>query len=231
MRRTIVYSQVFNPEIFANVLAGFFQSFYGKPPFNEDHWVCNQCSPPTDPSLGIRSESRFWIPGRCPICQSELVKFWSGDRIREYLLHIQGFPGFWMYAAFAVGGSLVGWIWGFDKNFDGDQYWYIDFIGVDPRLRRSRWESILITLALRYKIKYKLNQRGYLDFFFSVRGLPAVNFLIAAAENADRNQKSGVMCRTLIDAHTLVKHLKYMGFRRIREDPCNPRRFFFILPF
>jgi hypothetical protein len=239
MNSEIEYEYEKRPERHAETLAVWFDRFYGGPPFNERFFTCNTCAPPEDPSAALKV--RHEREGPCPTCGQPLVRFWSAERIRRYLVHCRRTqPNFGMYAAFGqgvTGRELVGWVWGFRKDCQTEAYgeltgWYVDFIGVNPRFRRSLWENLLVTAAMRYKLLYGLGRRvAVVDWFLAWRRLPTADLVIQAAADAHERGLAGIWCRTLEGHRLLVKHLLATGFKRVGADADNPGRSFFFLRF
>lgn len=94
------------------------------------------------------SVGRFKDPGTCPDCGTNLVPYWTQDRIDTYLREVFAKRKFWCFAGIKAG-KVVAWAWGYSaddiKEFDDLPRGglYIDHIGFDPSHKEDEVGAML----------------------------------------------------------------------------------------
>lgn len=120
-------------------LSEIFIESYSKRPWSEFNY-CPQCKGIDDfgPYASFGEEDGKTL---CPMCGTNLIPFWSIDRVRKYIEIAranEGFDGFLVYN----NGDLVSFYWGYEHTpvelqsmFDGKKCFYLDVVWVDRKLR------------------------------------------------------------------------------------------------
>jgi|SRR3989339_141651 len=198
-------------------ISAYFREFYAREPWG-DFFTCPLCAEGSDPALW----PRFNQPGKCSNCGNNLDVFWNEGRTKRFLIHVAGKKSFLAFGAFQKN-VLVGWIWGYEK---ADKIFYIDFVGLDKRMRRVGFlQKYLVPALFILKMAISPTKRMWpidelLDIFKPIFGL-LYRELLHAVGTADYRQIWG---RTHVLAKNIHRILKIAGFKMVERS--GDRMFF-----
>lgn len=115
-------------------LADSFRDWFMRDPWLENY-RCPQCNDPCD--FGATGRYADDI-GSCPVCGTDLVPYWTDQRVADYFGDASSRPNFHLYLGLDQSDQARVWVWGYAHRevsqlagLPGNGI-YVDHIGVDP---------------------------------------------------------------------------------------------------
>lgn len=203
---------------YLSTLSGYFRTFYEKEPWG-DYKGCDHCYG----ELSLKEAPRFSSNEvSCTKCQRILGPFWSESRCKSSLTETN------LFVAHLQDNALKGWIIGKPVT---DSLLAIDYMGLDPKLRRVKPKIILMKEAICV-VTYFLIKKWVkpLSAWANKRILnspiPSLQLYCFFEDQAINMGYKAIQTTTHKDAKNIFNALRSVGFHLTQTDLPNNRVLF-----